>query len=312
MGGSNAQGNWKMGLPIQCPKNERCFPLLYPDREPGSEVVDFGCGRMTYDGHTGTDFAIPDERAVQRGVPVVTVAGGKVLRTRDGVPDRRIENQENREAVMAIACGNGIVMDHGNGWTTQYCHLRQGSVKVKAGQSLAKGEQIGFVGYSGAASFPHVHLTVRHQETVVDPFVGLGAKDGCRVPRNPLWEKPLAYAPTGLVRAGFAPKVPSLEELWQGQFGGDRLAVSSEALVFWVQAYGVEKGDVERIQLIRANGQVLADKQQTLAQSQRIWVRSLGLPFKSRPPVGASWRGRYELRRGNQIVVEVERTISAQ
>ena len=103
---------------------------------PFRSVVDFGCGRQTYDGHKGTDFAIPDEQAMARGVNVLAAQGGTVLRVRDGVVDRRIQTEADKKTVEGTECGNGVVIDHssipnGAGWETQYCHLRQGSVQVK-------------------------------------------------------------------------------------------------------------------------------------------------------------------------------------
>lgn len=69
--------NPRFAQPIDCQLGQDCFILLYPDRDPTPNVVDFGCGRQTYDGHKGTDFAIPDEQAMARGVPVLASQGGQ-------------------------------------------------------------------------------------------------------------------------------------------------------------------------------------------------------------------------------------------
>ena len=58
-------------------------------------------------------------------------------------------------------CGNGVVIRHADGWETQYCHLRRGSVQVAEGDRVEAGEPLGLVGMSGEANFPHVHLSVR-------------------------------------------------------------------------------------------------------------------------------------------------------
>lgn len=60
------------------------------------------------------------------------------------------------------------------------------------------------MGSSGKASFPHVHLTVRYQNKVVDPFIGQEAISGCQTVRNPIWKSQLGYKGTGLINAGFA------------------------------------------------------------------------------------------------------------
>ena len=135
-----------LGLPIACTLGRDCFILLYPDRDPGPGAVDFGCGRMTYDSHQGTDFAIPDRQVMVQGVAVQAVAAGKVLRSRDGVPDRPIAAPSEKPEVKGIECGNGIIINHGYGWETQYCHLRQNSVAVKPGDFVSKGTILGLVG----------------------------------------------------------------------------------------------------------------------------------------------------------------------
>ena len=162
----------RLGLPIECQLGRDCYVLRYPDRDPGPGASEFGCGRMTDDGHQGTDFGIADERIMAAGVPVIASTAGRVLRVRDEVPDRRIRTDEDLATVEGVECGNGLVLDSGNGWEVQYCHLRQGSVAVRAGMEVEKGDRLGFVGQSGLASFPHVHITLRHDGQVVDPFNG--------------------------------------------------------------------------------------------------------------------------------------------
>ena len=58
--------------------------------------------------------------------------------------------------------GNAVVLEHPGGWTSIYCHMRQGSVRVKQGQEIAAGQPLGLVGESGAAAFPHLHFEIRH------------------------------------------------------------------------------------------------------------------------------------------------------
>ncbi|MGJ3246984.1 MAG: M23 family metallopeptidase [Elainellaceae cyanobacterium] len=308
--GINAsQSSFTVRLPIDCDLGENCFVLLYPDRDPSPNAVDVGCGRMTYDGHQGTDFAIPDEQVMAAGVPVKAVAEGTVLRIRDGIPDRRIETPAQETEVSDIECGNGMVVDHADGWETQYCHLRQGSVEVKAGDRVTPDTTLGMVGQSGLASFPHVHLTVRHQGDVVDPFVGPNAGDGCNVSKQPLWQEPLPYVPTGLVRAGFAPRPPELDELWEGEFADSTLAASSSALIFWAQVYGVLAGDVESIQLIDSDGTAIANQQTPLQDSNRIWFSYAG---KQSPDSGfqpGTWQGRYQLTRGDRTLVDIQKEL---
>ncbi len=308
----------RFSIPIDCNLGKDCFILLYPDRDPSPQAVDFGCGRQTYDTHKGTDFAIPDQQTMVAGVPVVAAAGGEVLRVRDGVIDRRIKNQTDKASVKGTECGNGLVIDHseienGDGWQTQYCHLRQGSVAVKPGDRVKAGTLLGYVGMSGLASFPHVHLTIRYQGEVVDPFVGPDAATGCNVNRNSLWQQPLGYEPTGIIRAGFAAKPPNMDQLWQGQFTETVLSADIPTLLFWVQAYGVLKGDKIEYQLQDPEGKRVVENQDTIDSSAKTWIGYVGKKnTPQRPLKPGTWQGKYRLIREGKVIINIQRKIQLQ
>ncbi len=301
--------NPKFAIPIECKLDKDCFILLYSDRDPSPKAVDFGCGRQTYDGHKGTDFAISDEKIMAKGVPVEAVAPGKVLRVRDGIPDRRIKNQADRDAVKNIECGNGMVIDHGNGWETQYCHLRNGSVVVKPGTVVKAGTELGMVGESGLASFPHVHLSFRYQGEIVDPFVGANAKSGCNTARNSIWQQPLSYKPTGFIRSGFADAAPTMDDLWSGKFYDTVLPGNSAALIFWVQIYGVLPGDEEHYQLFAPNGDRVIDNKKEIKSAKKTWMGYVGKRNNSQSLAKGKWRGEYSLTRGDKVLVNVSKEV---
>jgi murein DD-endopeptidase len=302
----------KFDLPIKCNLGKDCFVLLYSDRDPGPEAVDFGCGRMTYDGHTGTDFAIPDESIMRQGVPVLAAADGKVLRVRDGVVDRKTNDIKNPD-IAGKECGNGALIDHGQGWETQYCHMRQGSVVVKPGTQVKSGTVLGFVGQSGAASFPHVHFETRYQGKPVDPFLGPEAQiersPGCKVPANSMWNPNISYVPTGLMNNGFADRIPKMEDAEQGKFSDVKLPANADAIVFWTRTYGVAKDDVERVRLIAPNGTVVANSEKKLEKPSRTWFSYIGKRNKSQSLATGTWRGEYQLLRANKVLVDVKREV---
>jgi murein DD-endopeptidase len=302
--------NPQFGQPIACTLGKDCFVMLYFDRDPSPAAVDFGCGRQTYDGHDGTDFAIPDEKIMAQGVPVVAAAAGKVLRVRDGIVDRRLQSSTDKAGIEGIECGNGMVIDHGNGWEAQYCHLRKDSVIVKPGMQVAKGTKLGLVGTSGMTSFPHVHVTFRYQKKAVDPFVGVDAKLGCNVARNPIWDKPIDYISTGLIRAGFAPKPPDINFIWQGQFFATKLPAKSPALLFWVQSYGVLAGDREHYKLFDPNGKIVADRASEIKAPSRTWLGYVGKRNNPNSPLTPGvWRAEYRLTRGDRVLTEIKREV---
>ena len=61
--------------------------MLVMDHDPSSGASDMRCGPLTYDGHTGTDFANCDPRTQPDGMNVIASATGTIKALRDGIPD---------------------------------------------------------------------------------------------------------------------------------------------------------------------------------------------------------------------------------
>ncbi len=155
--------------PLTCELGKDCWIQQYADHDTGPGASDFMCGSATYDGHDGTDIRVRDTSMT---APVVAAADGVVKGMRDGVHDKLVVTDSDKQAVANRECGNGVLVGHRNGWETQYCHMKSGSVVVRKGEKVAAGQKLGDVGYSGAAAFPHMHLSVRYNGKKVDPFSG--------------------------------------------------------------------------------------------------------------------------------------------
>ena len=128
----------ELGLPAQCTLGTDCFVQQYPDMDADAGVADPYCGSATYDGHDGTDLRIMSMADVARGVPVLAMADGTVLRARDGVPDHLVTSDADRAAVANQECGNGMIVELAEGFEVQYCHMRQGSLVVKPGDPVTR------------------------------------------------------------------------------------------------------------------------------------------------------------------------------
>src|SRR4051812_44563995 len=148
-----------LSFPVACEIGVTCFVQNYVDHDSGSGAKDYRCGALTYDGHDGTDIRLPNLAAMRKGVAVVAAADGVVRARRDGMDDVSIRDA-GASAVKGREAGNGVVIDHGNGWQTQYAHMRKGSILVKPRNRVSAGQALGLVGLSGDTEFPHLHFTV--------------------------------------------------------------------------------------------------------------------------------------------------------
>jgi len=105
---------------------------------------------------------------MKAGVPVVAAAPGAVRTARDEMADTGKEGYD-AAGETERTLGNAAVLEHDGGWTTFYGHLRQGSVKVRPGNGVQQGQQLGEVGLSGNTELPHLHFEVRGAESASRP-----------------------------------------------------------------------------------------------------------------------------------------------
>lgn len=271
----------RLSLPVDCRLGETCYLQALPDRDPGAGAVDHACGALTYDRHSGTDVALPDLAAMRAGVDVLAAAPGLVMATRDGVPDAGLATPD----LAGRRCGNGVSIDHGDGWHTQYCHLALGSVTVRPGARVARGARLGRVGLSGQTELPHLHMTLRRRREVVDPFDASGGP--CGGPRETLWEPEPAHLPTGLIAAGTAGAAPGLAAIRRG--GLTHPGRRDAPLVVWAHGFGGRAGDRVVLRLGGRRGPVV-DEVRTLGEPAAYLHASAG----RHPPPGGWPPGLYE------------------
>ena len=96
--------------------------------------------------HWGMDFTSP------RGTPIYASGDGKIARADNS----------------ASGFGKHIRIDHGYGYLTIYAHLSK--YNVKKGQSVKRGDLIGFVGSTGRSQAPHLHYEVWKDGIRIDPI----------------------------------------------------------------------------------------------------------------------------------------------
>lgn len=94
-----------------------------------------------------------------RGIDIAADYGDAVHATADGVVET---------AAMGTGYGREVILNHGHGIQTLYAHLS--AFAVSAGETVSRGEIIGYIGQSGRSTGPHLHYEVRVHETAVNPY----------------------------------------------------------------------------------------------------------------------------------------------
>ncbi len=296
-------------LPIACELGRDCEIQNYVDLDPGTGVRDYRCGVRTYDGHTGTDFRLRDMAQQAQGVSVLAAAPGVVLRIRNDVPDMSVI-ERGAMAVEGQECGNGLVIDHGGGLSTQYCHMAMGSLAVAPGDRVETGTELGRVGLSGQTEYPHLHFTARRDNVVIEPFLPSGGPDSpsCSpATGSSMWRTDavggMSYKSRVALNTGFSDGPVTMEGI---EAGATSAAISSSsALVAYVRALGLQIGDVDRIVVTGPDGDVIAENTgRPLATNRAQQMIFAG----RRAPPGGWPRGTYEavytVRAEGRIVFE--------
>ncbi len=285
-------GAFELAWPVDCTLGKTCHIQHYVDRDPGPGTKDFTCGTLTYDGHDGTDIALPNAAAMAEGVNVLAAVPGTVLGTRDGIADFV-------PFVPGKECGNGVIVDDGAGWQTQYCHMKQGSVVVRKGDRIDTGTILGQVGQSGNADFPHLHLTVRHNGQPVDPFAPEQTACGATNDKG-LWSTALPYQPGGFLAAGFATEVPTFDAIRAG-LPAPVIPADAPALVIWAEVFGGRAGDTLAFSVAAPDGTGFIDGSADLTRTQDQLFRALGKKLRATLPSGAYIGTVILMRRGAEV-----------
>ncbi|MGI5824428.1 MAG: murein hydrolase activator EnvC family protein [Bacillota bacterium] len=134
-GGNYQTGTGSYGWPL--PSSYRNITSNYGMRMHPTKHV--------YKMHTGIDISAPG------GTSIYAADSGTVILSR-----------------YYGSYGNCVIVDHGGGVVTLYAHMR--STAVSAGQSVKRGQTIGYVGSTGASTGNHLHFEVRRGGSCVSPW----------------------------------------------------------------------------------------------------------------------------------------------
>lgn len=95
------------------------------------------------------------------GANVLAVADGRVLEVHDGVPENSPTAETKAVPItLRTVGGNSVLLDIGRGLSVFYAHLQPGSIHVRVGSMVHRGEVVGRIGNSGQSDAPHLHMHI--------------------------------------------------------------------------------------------------------------------------------------------------------
>lgn len=115
--------------------------------------------RIGDDQRTFTGDSLKNSSYHAYGVDALAVADGMVVETKDSIPEN-VPGINSRAVPITLETvgGNHVIVDLGGGRYAFYAHLQPGSLKVKVGARVRKGQVLGLVGNSGNSTEPHLHF----------------------------------------------------------------------------------------------------------------------------------------------------------
>ncbi|MGH6615351.1 M23 family metallopeptidase [Sphingomonas sp.] len=165
-----AAGPWAAVQSPDWPRGHRrvVYTLDGKARIPGRYAIDW----VGLDDAGRTSRGDPDRPAETIGydAPVLAGADARVAAVRDGMVESA-SIARNPDHVLGDGSGNYVALDLGQGRYAFYEHLRPGSIAVKVGQRVRRGQAIGALGFSGDTTGPHLHL---HVADSLDPLKAEG------------------------------------------------------------------------------------------------------------------------------------------
>ena len=117
--------------------------------------------KMADDGTRFTGDPLKNASYYAWGSEAIAVADGIVVETKDSIPEN-VPGPTSRAVPITLETvgGNHVILDLGKGRYAFYAHLQPGSLRVKLGERVRRGQVVGLVGNSGNSTEPHLHFHV--------------------------------------------------------------------------------------------------------------------------------------------------------
>src|SRR5687767_3906633 len=122
--------------------------------------------KMDTNGRRFVGDSLRNESYYAHGTDAIAVADGIVAAVKDSIPEN-IPGPASRAVPITLETvgGNFVILDIGQGRYAFYAHLRPGSLRVRVGDRVRKGQALGLVGNSGNSTEPHLHFHLADANT---------------------------------------------------------------------------------------------------------------------------------------------------
>lgn len=117
--------------------------------------------KVADDNKTFSGDQLKNESYYAEGVDALAVANGTVVAVKDSIPEN-VPGINSRAVPITLETvgGNHVIIDIGGGNYAFYAHLKPGSIRVKKGQKVKRGDVVGLVGNTGNSTEPHLHFHI--------------------------------------------------------------------------------------------------------------------------------------------------------
>ncbi len=314
---ASVQAQPALEIPLSCELGGTCFIVDLYDHGRGFDesrspyMMDYTGGKRTTDDHYGTRFQIYNSRLANEGAIIMAAADGVVTSVRNKMPSDpyAVSVLGSR---LSKSVGNSVVVDHGNGWETQYNGMMQDSIPVVKGDTVKVGQTLGKIERHTGLNYPSMQFVVRHKSIPVDPFVGLyEGMFNKGMERKPLWkndfEETAFTKDVGLVATGFSKEVPDIERVKRSMLDSSYFRGDDDQILFWGYAFGLKKGDKVTLSLYNPKGRMVSRHEETLPKDQERYFSYVGRKAETYGLPEGVYRGSVTVKRdGEELLSDVD------
>ena len=207
------------------------------------------CGSKATDNNQSTHISLGTTQSHLSNIPVIATANGKVLEAQN----------------IGGFCGTRVLIDHGEGWQSSYCHLNPETLLARRNQTVQSGQVIGTIGISGQTNWPHLSYALLRNGMVFDPFSNRTNLEGCAQKSDTLWSggiNPL-YEPAQVTSIGFHVGYIRTNSILSGILKpAEKIRSETPQLSLWTLMMNIQKGDEISLKIVAPDMRIV--KQQTI------------------------------------------------